>query len=128
MIFADRISDTTFRNSKDAMAYNPVLFVKDFGAAGEYTTDYTFMTNADTPYLAMQGLIDDAVNPFTGRPIYRPEEKNAPKQYILYADSWSLPKEATTIDPGSKLLWYSLENQDIFNKDNWGQEESEPKG
>ena len=128
MIFADRISDTTFRNSKDAMAYNPVLFVKDFGAAGEYTTDYTFMTNADTPYLAMQGLIDDAVNPFTGRPIYRPEEKNTPKQYILYADSWSLPKEATTIDPGSKLLWYSLENQDIFNKDNWRQEESEPKG
>ncbi len=49
-------------------AYEPVLMVKDFNAKGFRTAD-DFMTNADTPVLATEGLIQDPVNPFTGKPL-----------------------------------------------------------
>ncbi len=124
MLFLDGAAGNAVHNSKDAMAYNPVLFVKDFGATGDYTIDYTFMTNADTPYLAMQGLIEDPVNPFTHKPIYQPEAKNAEKLFVMYADTWSLPKEARTIDPEGMVIWYSLRNRDIFNRENWEQADS----
>ena len=42
------------------------LFVKDFNSRGQLKTDWTFMTNADTPYLATEGIIEKAKNPFTG--------------------------------------------------------------
>jgi arylsulfatase A-like enzyme len=50
-------------------AYNPTFLVKDFGSSGDLTTDNTFMTHADTPLIATSGLIDNAVNPFTGVPL-----------------------------------------------------------
>ncbi|MCR5251234.1 MAG: membrane protein insertase YidC [Lachnospiraceae bacterium] len=52
----------------DIEAINPLLMVKDFGSR-EVGTDYTFMSNADTPTLATAGLIDSPVNPYTGNPI-----------------------------------------------------------
>lgn len=48
-------------------ANNPLLLFKDFGATGPVAEDKTFMTNADTPLLATQNLIENAVNPFTGK-------------------------------------------------------------
>ena len=125
MLFLDGAVSGTEYNPEDAMAYNPVLFVKDFGATGDFTTDYTFMTNADTPYLAMEGLIDDPVNPFTHNPIYQPDAKNADKLYIMYTDRWDLQKDAGNIF--TDTIWYSLTNQDIFVMDNWHQEDGEPK-
>ena len=50
----------------DIMQFNPILLVKDFNSSGELNTDYTFMTNADTPSLAMKDIIDNPINPFTG--------------------------------------------------------------
>ena len=125
MLFLDGSNTNTEYNPEDAMAYNPVLFVKDFGETGEYKTDYTFMTNADTPYLAMNGLIDDPVNPFTSNPIYQPDAKNAEKQYIMYTDNWALQKDTGNVF--TDTIWYSLRGKDIFNMDNWEQEKSEPK-
>ena len=123
MLFLDGANGNAEYNPEDAMAYNPVLFVKDFGATGEFVIDETFMTNADTPYLAMNGLIDDPVNPFTGNPMFRPEEKDK-KMYIMYTDKWEL-----TDNSGSTFtdtIWYSLNGPDIFKKEYWMQEESEP--
>ena len=125
MLFLDGANSDTEYNPEDAMAYNPVLFVKDFGETGEYKTDYTFMTNADTPYLAMNGLIDDPVNPFTSNPIYQPDAKNAEKKYIMYTDNWALQKDTGNVF--TDTIWYSLRGKDIFNMDNWEQEKSEPK-
>jgi YidC/Oxa1 family membrane protein insertase len=48
--------------------YLPLFMVKDFDAHGfQVSTD--FMTNADTCPMAVQGLIPDPVNPFTGNPL-----------------------------------------------------------
>jgi hypothetical protein len=49
--------------------FNPLLLVKDFGARGALKTDGAFMTNADVPFLALQGQIENPVNPFTGNPV-----------------------------------------------------------
>jgi hypothetical protein len=39
--------------------------VKDFDAHG-FQTSTEFMTNADTCHMALEGMVDNPVNPFTG--------------------------------------------------------------
>ena len=124
MLFLDGVNNETEYNPEDAMAYNPVFLVKDFGENAPFTTDYTFMTNADTPYLAMQGLLENPLNPFTKRPIFREDAKNADKLYIMYTDEWDLARDSGNVF--TNTIWYSLRGQDIFNKNNWAQEENEP--
>ncbi|MCR5344081.1 MAG: YidC/Oxa1 family membrane protein insertase [Butyrivibrio sp.] len=66
----------------DAQFYYPLLLVKDFGAEGELSTCEDFMTNADTPTMAVSEIIDNPVNPFTGKEINN-DEKFAHDQYVL---------------------------------------------
>ena len=47
--------------------FHPLLMVKDFGAEGTLKEDMTFMTNGDVPSLALNGLVGNPVNPFTGK-------------------------------------------------------------
>jgi large subunit ribosomal protein L29 len=56
-----------YLNREDAMWYNALLMVKDFGDTDTIHTDYAFMTNADTPTLAFNDLIKEPTNPFTGK-------------------------------------------------------------
>ena len=46
----------------DGEAFAPLLLVKDFNAHGELKTSEEFMTNADTPYIATKGIIENPVN------------------------------------------------------------------
>ena len=97
------------------MLYNALLLVKDFGATGELTTDMTFMTNADVPTLAVEGLIADPVNPFTGHPI-NSDDKNAPALPIFGSESYSVKENnGNTFVPG---VWVSV-HDNIFDLDNW---------
>ena len=122
LLLLDGVSDTMY-NAEDVMGYNPVLLYKDFGSDGPFDTDNTFMTNADTPYLAMHGIFNDPVNPFTSNPIFRPDAKNADKQYVMYTDNWSL--DGSTDKVFTETLWYSMKGQDIFDTNNWS-EDKEP--
>lgn len=45
------------------------LLVKDFSNRGKLKEDYAFMTNADTPALALKGIDGKALNPFTKNPL-----------------------------------------------------------
>ena len=63
---------------------HPLLMVKDFADRGnasakerEFTVDDSFMTNADTPYLAFEGIIEKPVNPWTKKEITRRDEAAA---------------------------------------------------
>ena len=92
----------------------PLLMVKDFGSEGFVTSD-TFMTNADVPTLAADGIIENPVNPFTGKPI-NSDEKTAHDQYIMTSGEWDV-----SINNGNTFLaenWYTI-HDDIWNKDNW---------
>ncbi|MBR5973666.1 MAG: membrane protein insertase YidC [Clostridiales bacterium] len=122
MLFGDGDPDTLY-NAEDAMGYNPFLFYKDFNSNEEFHADYTFMTNADTPTLAMEGLFDDPVNPFTGNPIFQPDAKDQP-MYVLYTDNWSA--ESNSGNTFTNSIWFTVVNQNVLDKNNWKKEEGEP--
>lgn len=98
----------------DLEFYFPLLMVKDFDSE-EFTTSHEFMTNADVPSLAMEGLIENPTNPFTGKAIDS-KEKLAHEQYIIGSYEWD-----TTTNNGNMFVpgrWLSV-REDIWNKNNW---------
>jgi YidC/Oxa1 family membrane protein insertase len=88
-------------------AFHALLLVKDFGAAGNLVTDNTFMTHGDAPLLAMNGLIENPVNPFSGNPIESKKENGVTVttagtlQFVISNDQWLYVKD------------------NIFNPENW---------
>lgn len=64
----------TFDNKTQNFPFNKdnmtaTLLVKDFSSRGKLKKDYTFMTNADTPALALKDIDVNALNPFTKNPL-----------------------------------------------------------
>ena len=98
----------------DAEYTNPVLMVKDFDCSG-FTVSYDFMTNADVPALATANVIDNPVNPFTGKAI-NDDAKDLGPMHILFSEDWKVSENnGTAFLPGS---WYSV-HDDIFERSNW---------
>ena len=95
---------------------HPILLVKDFNASGKLKIDNTFMTNADVPFLAISGLIENPVNPFTGREII-PEAKAEPLYISLSASIIRSDPEATQFSIDPKQDYYVSKN--IFDPNNW---------
>jgi hypothetical protein len=56
--------------------YNPVFLFKDFDSHGTLSINNDFMTNADVPFLALNGLLENPANPFTGNPITMQPKEN----------------------------------------------------
>lgn len=101
-------------NNFDGALYFPLFMVKDFNST-EFTTSTEFMTNADTPSLAFKDLIENPVNPFTGKPI-NSNEKTAHRQYMIVSDDWQ-----TNINNGKTFMparWCSVEDN-IWDEENW---------
>ena len=106
--------DTDYVLMHNIEFYQSMLLVKDFGATG-FTTSDAFMTNADTPLLATEGLIQDPVNPFTGKALSN-ETKNDPCQYVIVSQEWYIET-----NNGYQFLpseWAAVSG-DIRNKENW---------
>lgn len=108
------IMDDGSDDTKDAEFYYPLLMVKDFNSE-EFVTSDTFMTNADVPALAMEDIISDPINPFTGNSI-NSEEKNAHDQFIILSEEWHI--DSNNDYTFSPARWASVKD-DIWNKDNW---------
>lgn len=102
----------------DVEGVTALLMVKDFGASGELATSREFMTNADTPLLALSGIVDNPVNPFTGNVMtydakwLRPQQTNT----SLFWDTANY-QLGTTFDTYDAHV-YSV-HDDIFNESNW---------
>lgn len=98
----------------DGESYFPLLMVKDFGST-EFTTSDEFMTNADVPTLAMDGLIENPVNPFTGKSI-NSNEKTAHDQFIIMSNIYNVAENGgNTFVPAG---WISVKDN-IWDKNNW---------
>ena len=99
----------------DAEGCYPYLMVKDFDS-DTFSWNDTFMTNADVPTLATNGLIAEPVNPFTGNAI-NSDDKTAHVQYVFNSAKYdpSMNPGPDTFVPGD---WYTV-HDDIWNKDNW---------
>jgi YidC/Oxa1 family membrane protein insertase len=61
-------------NGDRMVRFNPLLMIKDFNAHGNLTVNDSFMTNADAPLLALEKIIENPVNPFTGLPLQSDKE------------------------------------------------------
>ena len=100
-------------NGKNMEGFMPLLMVKDFNAKG-FSINEEFMTNADTPVLAMEGLIKDPVNPFTGKPIDSSLKKGPQK--TIYSDVFiEEGNDGNVFLPGS---WFTVEG-DPHVAGNW---------
>ena len=93
--------------------HNPILFVKDFNAEGDLKIDNTFMTNADAPSLALQGIIENPCNPFTGNKICM-DDKVKPL-YIAMGRLTDKSNTQVNLNPGKD--YYIQKN--IFEMKNW---------
>ena len=100
----------------DVELFNPLLLVKDFNEKG-FKTSNEFMTNADTPTLATEGIIKNPVNPFTGKLINNAEKLNHP-QIITTSKKWETTINNGTVFDTSDGHWYSV-HDDIFKEENW---------
>jgi arylsulfatase A-like enzyme len=101
----------------DVESLNPLLMVKDFNADGEWTINNSFMSNADVPGFAMQDVIENPVNPYTGNPVNDDLKKNGP---LIVTDSpnWKVTaNDGNTFDLGEGNWWTVHDN--IFDMENW---------
>ncbi len=97
----------------DLECYNALLMVKDFGSSG-FTVNSDFITNADTPYIATEGLIEGASNPFTGRAFTTSDDVES--MIIISSDNWnSTGATGYGYDPAS---WYRI-TPDVLDPNNW---------
>lgn len=102
----------------DLSSYFPMMLVKDFNAKG-FTVSADFMTNADVPTLALEGLIADPVNPFTGKKIDN-ADKYAHDQFIDISINWdTLENNGNTFIPGAWARLQLNNTDDIFDFENW---------
>lgn len=98
----------------DLSEYYPLLMVKDFDASG-FTVSDEFMTNADVVSLATDEIMDDPVNPYTGKKLVSDKSKQG-EQYILRSDIWNVDEnDGNTFLPG---IWLSV-HDNIWDQDNW---------
>ena len=96
---------------------NPMLLVKDFDAQGEIKTDSSFMTNADVPLLLLKNLVENPVNPYTGKPMTDSIKKE--KGAVVTTNStWSPDQHSSTTFSIKENQWYTVKDN-IFDTANW---------
>ena len=99
----------------DTQIFNCLLMVKDFNATG-FTVDKRFMTNADTPLLAFEGIVDNPINPSTGK-VLDDAEKYEAQHHVQWPSEWSTDvNNGTTFMPGH---WFSLSGDDVLDGNSW---------
>ncbi len=112
----DDLPAMMFENGMETESFNPLLMMKDFGAEG-FTVNSEFMTNADTPALALSGLVENPVNPFTGKALDR-SEKNGP-QRVVRSEHFETTGDVGTQFDTSDGTWYEVTPGSIFDEKNW---------
>lgn len=115
--YLSQFPDLITLDGLDIESFNPLLMVKDFDSTGPFTTDYTFMTNADVPTLAMSGIIDNPINPFTGNPVNNDRKFDGPL-FVTDSNNWEIGiNNGNVYDLGGGNWWSVRDN--IFDLNNW---------
>jgi len=107
--------DLVLPNGDNLVQYTAFLLAKDFDASGVLSTDNSFMTNADVPLMALKGIVQNPVNPWTGKSIKANKENGVT---ITTSHEWSVdkhPKYNFYIKPDEWL--YVRDN--IYDSRNW---------
>ena len=111
----DIMPNDRLENGENYYGYNCLLMVKDFNAKG-FTSSDEFMTNADTPTIAFDGLVNNPVNPYTGNPV-NSDSKQAEELHVFAThDIDILTNNGYRFKDGE---WYAVKNQNVLNSENW---------
>ena len=106
---------------QDTNAFYPLLMVKDFNSRDDFSFSNDFMTNADTPTLAFDGLIENPVDPATGVAVTDQDKQN-PEQIVCNV---SVPNDFNPADntffTDPEIEYFALKNQDRLHLDNWSE-------
>ena len=81
------------------------------------TQNTEFMTNGDVPILAVQDLIDNPVNPFTGN-VLTCQDKIDNNILIAQVPDKNLTALKIAMSNAADYTWWSVKG-DIFDKRNW---------
>ncbi len=106
--------DYRLPTGEEVMWFNPLFMVKDFDSSG-FSYDYTFMTNADTPAIAMEGIILNPVNPYTCNPVNMDGKINGINVVTSGDHDISLERNQFNYN---NAPWYHVE-ENIFELNNW---------
>lgn len=98
----------------DIRWFNCVLMVKDFNSKTFKTKD-ELVTNADTPALALSGIVEDPKNPFTGNPLKTLDETDV-KLHLQFTHDWQTTENHGTVF--TKSPWFSVKGN-ALDKTNW---------
>lgn len=106
---------------ENVMFFNSLLLVKDFNST-EFKTDNQFMTVADVPTIATNGLVENPKNPFTEKPLNNEAKYNQPHR-IFFSDVYDINiNNGNTFLPGT---WITV-HDNIFDMNNWKTEKEAP--
>jgi len=100
----------------NADQFNAFLMVKDFNSSFELKTDNNFMSNADVPFLTLQNIIENPVNPFTGNEI-SVNMKNEPLYITMWRSTHHTRSNENHFGLNPDYDYYVHDN--IFLKENW---------
>lgn len=109
-----QVKELFIDSENDFTGFFPLLMVKDFGSTG-FHSSHEFMTNADVPAIAMQGLIDNPKNPFTGNSIDS-SKKTTQQLFLSFSNNWN--PQYNNGNTFTEARWASVKD-DIWNLNNW---------
>jgi hypothetical protein len=113
--FPDKIK---LPNGELLVSYTPLFLFKDFNAHGEIKTSDKFTTNADVPYMLVQGLDVSHSNPYNGKPFRLIGNHTA---VVCTAHRFGEDQNYPNTFKVSKDEWLSVKDN-VFDQKNWKQE------
>ena len=105
--------DLLTEDGTDIQNFIPLLLMKDFDSHG-FSVSNDFMTNADGFYFAINGIIDNPINPFTNNPLNDNKKFNN-QINIIYNENRMQDMQNYCYD---KSKWYTVD-ENIYEKNNW---------
>ena len=102
------------------LGFNPILLFKDFNSNDELKTSNEFMTNADTPTMLLNNLVENPINPYTGNVISSNYKYEKDKLYLTLGIHYNVEtRRQDTLYQYEDEFWATI-HDDIFNNSNWG--------
>ncbi len=103
---------------EDFSMYSPLLLVKDFGSE-VYKQDKQFMTNADVPTIAVEGLVRNPVNPATGMVVdgKAKSENDTFRTYLTH--SWNVADDNSNVFKVDYIAEVRKNNSNVLLPECW---------
>jgi len=102
-------------NGNSLKSYTALLLEKDFNAHGGLSVNETFMTNADVPLMALKDIVENPVNPWTGKILSSDKDNGITLTTMPLADINRQHKYRFAIKPDE---WLHI-HTNIYEPENW---------